>query len=414
MEENHDGLWNGGSWEQPSATYMPPPAFPVPQPQPSVLRPRRQKRRRRLPWYGWLFLALFLFGVVATGLQWYWYGAPWANSDGSYGQEDDYEFQNKEDYSRQPPTIPAAPTGLGVELALVPAGREALSFTQIYDKNLPSIVSIDALSHNSRSTGTGIVLTPDGYLVTNAHVVAEAQLVQVILHDNRVLEAALVGFDPDEDLAVLKVEAQGLTPAQFGDSNLLRQGDRVAALGDSLGYRSTITDGIVSALDREVDMDGHGMALIQTSAAINPGNSGGALLNEYGQVVGITTIKIVSKDGSAEGMGFAIPSRRVKYVADLLLAGETVRPGVFGITVDRYPASGGGLRVVDVAMNSDASAKGIRPGDVLLEVDGVPVLGTEDLARRKLDRGAGDLVTLTVRRDSAIFTVEIALMSPAS
>ena len=414
MEQKHDGLWQGGSWEQPSVPFTPPPAFTVPQPQPPVLRPKRRRRHRRLPWYGWLFIGLFIFGVIGTAVQWSLYGAPWDNYEDFYGEEDeDYQFHDQE-YSRLPPDIPAAPTGLGVELALVPTGDQVLSFTQIYDKNLPSIVSIDALGDTSRSTGTGIVLTADGYLVTNAHVVAEARKVQVILHDNRVLEATLVGFDPDEDLAVLKIDAQGLTPAQFGDSNLLRQGERVAALGDSLGYRSTITDGIVSALDREMDMDGHGMALIQTSAAINPGNSGGALLNQYGQVVGITTIKIVSKDGAAEGMGFAIPSRRVKYVADLLLAGEKVKPGVFGITVERYPVEGGGLRVIDVAMNSDASAKGIRPGDVLLEVDGVPVRGSEDLARRKLDRGAGDLVSLTVRRDGKTFTVEVALMSAES
>ena len=410
MEQKHDGLWNGGSWEQPSAPYTPPPAFTVPQPQPPVLRPKRRQRRRRLPWYGWLFIALFIFGIIGTAVQWSLYGAPW---DIPYSEDDDFQLQEQE-YSRQPPHIPAAPTGLGVELSLVPAEGQDLSFTQIYDKNLPSIVSIEAFGTNTRSTGTGIVLTTDGYLVTNAHVVAEARQVQVILHDNQVLEAALVGFDPDEDLAVLKIDAEGLTPAQFGDSNLLRQGERVAALGDSLGYRSTITDGIVSALDREMDMDGHGMVLIQTSAAINPGNSGGALLNQYGQVVGITTIKIVSEDGAAEGMGFAIPSRRVKYVVDRLLAGEKIKPGVFGITVDRYPAEGGGLRVADVAMGSDASSKGIRPGDVLLEVDGVTIRGTEDLARRKLDRGAGDTVSLTCRRNDKIFTVEITLMSPNS
>lgn len=368
-----------------------------------------------MPWYGWLFIALFLVGVAGTALQWSVYGFPWEDPTGYYHRDDgsdseDYRFQEEEDYSRQPPSIPAAPTGSGVRLTLAPARGQALTFTQIYDKNLPSIVSIEAFSASSMSTGTGIVLTDDGYLVTNAHVVAEARQVRVILHNNQVLQAALVGFQPDEDLAVLKVEAQGLTPAEFGDSNLLRQGETVAALGDSLGYRSTITDGIVSALDREMDLSGRTMTLIQTSAAINFGNSGGALLNEYGQVVGITTVKIVSQDGSAEGMGFAIPSRRVKYVADKLLAGEEVRSGVFGITVERYPVEGGGLRVQDVTLGSDAAAKGIRPGDVLLRVDGTPITSIQDLARRKLDRGAGDTVLLTCRRGDMTFSVEIVLM----
>lgn len=156
------------------------------------------------------------------------------------------------------------------------------------------------------STGTGIVLTADGYIVTNAHIIAGAEQVNVTLSDDSLWSAQLVGFEPLEDLAVLKIDASGLTPAQFGDDTLLRSGDPVSAIGNPMGYRSTITPGIVSALDQPVSVEGTTMYLLQTSAAINYGSSGGALLNDRGQVVGVTTIKIVADDGSAEG--WASPS----------------------------------------------------------------------------------------------------------
>ena len=304
---------------------------------------------------------------------------------------------------------PRAETGTGVTLDLTPASGESLTCTQIYEKNAFSIVSIESESRHEFSTGTGVILTADGYIITNAHVVAGAEYVQVVFYDNDVLEASLVGFDADEDLAVLKVEAEGLIPAEFGDSSALRCGDPVAAIGDPLGYRSTITDGIVSALDREVEVDGVAMTLIQTSAAINFGNSGGALINQYGQVVGITTIKIVTDDGSAEALGFAIPSRRVKYVADTLIDGRQVRTGVFGFTVLTRPVSGG-LELQSVDPNSDAYAKGLQAGDIITAVNGQPVTGTQDLARIKLSLGPGDAVELTYLRDGVSYTVAVALV----
>ena len=255
-------------------------------------------------------------------------------------------------------------------------------------------------------------MSEDGYILTNAHVVAGAKAVRITFHDNRILPASLVGFNAVEDLAVLKVEATGLTPASFGDSNTLRIGEPVAALGDSLGYRSTFTDGIVSSLGREVEVDGITMVLIQTSAAINFGNSGGPLLHQYGQVMGINTIKIVTEDGSAEGLGFAIPSRRVKYVADRLIAGEEIKPGVFGFTVSTVPLTGGGLELIEVEKTSDAWTKGLRAGDVILAANGQPVTGIQDLTRLKLSLGAGDVVALTCLRDEEEFIVDVELVGP--
>ena len=295
---------------------------------------------------------------------------------------------------------------------------EPMTAEQLYAANLASCVGITVnttvnifgQTTTSAASGSGFVLTQDGYIVTNAHVVAGADSVNVAFSDNQVLPASLVGFDAEEDLAVLKVDAQGLTPAEFGDSSQLHVGDPVAAIGDPLGYRSTITDGIISSLDREVDVEGVTMVLIQTSAAINFGNSGGALINQYGQVVGITTIKIVTDDGSAESLGFAIPSRRVKYVVDSLIAGEEVGTGVFGFTVSTKALDGGGLEIISVDKASDAAAKGIQAGDIILAANGQTVTTTQDLARLKLSMGPGDLITLTIRRGEETFTVEVALV----
>lgn len=411
MDERNNNLWQGGPWERSDPRgSMPgamPPRYVPPRP---VLRPRRRKRRFSLPvcmGLAALLVALVAIGAVMDSL-WPVQLLPGGGEDYAYRQPG----HDEEKLDTTPPAIPRAETGTGVTVELCQDSGESLTYTQIYDKNLPSMVSIQAEDAKSYSTGTGVVLTADGYLITNAHVVAGADKVQVACADNRVLDAALVGFDAREDLAVLKVEADDLTPAEFGDSFALRCGDPVAAIGDPLGYRSTITDGIVSALDRDVEVDGTSMVLIQTSAAINMGNSGGALINQYGQVVGITTVKIVTDDGSAESLGFAIPSRRVKYVADSLIAGKQVRRGIFGFTVLTRTAQGGGLTLDSVDKTSDAYAKGLRAGDVLTAADGQSLNAVEDLVRLKQSMGAGDTVSLTYVRSGQSRTVSVALIDP--
>lgn len=411
MDERNNDLWQGGPWERSDPRgSMPgamPPRYVPPRP---VLRPRRRKRRFSLPvcmGLAALLVSLVAIGAVMDSL-WPVQLLPGGDEDYAYRQPG----HDEEKLDTTPPAIPRAETGTGVTVELCQDSGESLTYTQIYDKNLPSMVSIQAEDAKSYSTGTGVVLTADGYLITNAHVVAGADKVQVACADNRVLDAALVGFDAREDLAVLKVEADDLTPAEFGDSFALRCGDPVAAIGDPLGYRSTITDGIVSALDRDVEVDGTSMVLIQTSAAINMGNSGGALINQYGQVVGITTVKIVTDDGSAESLGFAIPSRRVKYVADTLIAGKQVRRGIFGFTVLTRTAQEGGLTLDSVDKTSDAYAKGLRAGDVLTAADGQSLNAVEDLVRLKQSMGAGDTVSLTYVRSGQSRTVSVALIDP--
>lgn len=413
MERKNNDLWVGGPWEQPSRPVVDPPR--IPRPQRPVLRVRK---KRRSPLKIFLIvlaiLAAIAAAVVLAGLNGL---LPIVEKDfGPYDPSDfpfpfpyhEYEFQEEMDYTT-PPSIPASPTGSGVTIALHSGAGAGLSYEEIYTHCAPSIVSITATGRYGGSTGTGIVLTEDGYLLTNAHVVAGASHVEVVTFENRMADAALVGFDADEDLAVLKIELDGLTPARFGNSDELRIGEEVAAIGDALGYRSTITDGIISALDREVEVDGITMTLIQTSAAINFGNSGGALIDMQGRVVGITTVKLVADDGSTEAMGFAIPSTRVKYVADRLIAGEKIVPGAFGITVSTLPVNGAGLEVLGVDKHSDAYEKGIREGDILLKANGLELTSTQVLTRLKVTRGAGDLITLTVQRGEEIFDLEIAL-----
>lgn len=410
-------LWQGGPWEQPSRPVLIPPHIPQP-PQP-VLRVRK-RRRSLLP----ILIPIAVVCAIALAVVIAWYNGIFPGYHMEFGRPtfdagdfpfsfpyDGYDDRNRaveEDYTTSP-SIPAAETGSGVTITLQGAKGEALSYEEIYNTCAPSIVSITTGTRTGASTGTGIVLTDDGYVLTNAHVVAGGQYVEVVTFDNRIANAALVGFDATEDLAVLKVELNGLTPARFGSSDELRIGEQVAAIGDSLGYRSTITDGIVSALDREVDVDDVTMTLIQTSAAINFGNSGGALIDRYGRVVGITTVKIVSGDGSSESMGFAIPSTRVKYVADRLIAGEEIVPAALGITVTSLPVDGLGLEVLSVSRGSDALEKGLLAGDILLKANGLDLTSTQVLTRLKLTLGAGDTITFTVQRGDEVFDLDVSL-----
>ena len=401
MEHRTDDLWTGGPWEQP-ARPVPPFRRRYPTAGRPVLRVRRRRSRLRVL-AALALAALLCAGVLGVGGQLFllWqYGGPGGNP-----------IVQQEEDSTLPPAIRRAETGTGVTVDLKAAAGEPLAYDRIYQKNVVSMVSIRAESDKTVSSGTGIILTEDGYLITNAHVVAGADRVQAVFWNNRAAQVELVGFNAGEDLAVLKADVTGLTPAEFGSSDALHCGDPVAALGDPLGYRSSITDGIVSALDRDVSMGGgRTMQLIQTSAAINFGNSGGALINQYGQVVGVTTIKIVARDGSTESMGFAIPSVRVKYVVDRLIAGEPVRTAALGITVSTVQADEGGLEVLLVDASSDAAAQGIRPGDVLKEVNGQTLTGADVLRRLKLTMAPGDRVTLTWSRDGQSRTAQIAMM----
>ena len=387
MREERNELWTGGAWEQASPSYPTPPPVVIPPRRPPVVRPRRGRSRRRRALFP--FLTLFLLvvsltvGTVAVRYLW-----PQEEPDSHQGADAVPAAGSRDPFA----ALERAETGTGVTVSISPEEGEVMTATEIYQKCVPSIVSLRAEGENVYSTGTGILMSSDGYLLTNAHVIADSSRVYVFLHDETVLEARLVGADADEDIAVLKVEAQGLTPAQFGDSDQLLCGDMVVAIGDPLGYRTSITQGIVSALNRTVYVDGVYMEVIQTSAPINFGNSGGALINDHGQVVGITTMKIVSEDNTVEGLGFAIPMNNVKETADWLIAGQPA----LGFTVVYQE---GGLWVMEVEDNSNAAAAGLRAGDQITALNGTPVSTIQELKQAKAHALPGDTVELTVLRD---------------
>jgi len=219
-------------------------------------------------------------------------------------------------------TVRRAPTGDGTTLALSPAQGEKLSPQEIYRLVNPAVVRVRSARGDGVALGTGVIMSPDGYILTNAHVIAGSYRVDVVLTTESRWEALLVGYDAETDLAVLKIEAQGLPTALFGDSSDLQVGDPAYAIGNPLGeeLRGTMTEGIVSAIDRTLSSSGGEMTFIQTSAALNPGNSGGPLINACGQVVGITSMKMMARGETIESLGFAIPTAAVKPVVDQIIA----------------------------------------------------------------------------------------------
>ena len=295
-----------------------------------------------------------------------------------------------------------------------------LPLQEIYLRNIDCVVSISCQLYGGSSSGTGVVLSADGYIVTNAHVVEDAQAVTVRLTDERILPARVVGADTVSDLAVLRVEATDLTPASFGESDSLRVGDTVVAIGDPLGVelRGTLTDGIVSAINRDVMVDGRPMTLIQTNAALNSGNSGGPLINCYGQVIGINTMKIsaFTNQAGVEGLGFAIPSATVEDVVEQLIRQGYVsgRPtlGLEGESLSlfyqHYYRLPEGLYITYVAPGSDAEAKGIERGDILVSINDTRITTTQELSAILFNCKVGQTVTVVVYRGG--YQYELQLM----
>lgn len=299
-------------------------------------------------------------------------------------------------------TIPLADLDPDRRLTLEPAGEAALSPQEIYERVNPAVVEVRAYVNRGYYTGSGVVMTADGYIITNAHIVSGTRRAVVILSDGRVGEARLVGFDGETDLALLKVEASGLETARFGNSADLRVGEPAYAIGNPMGteLRGTMTDGIISAIDRNVYTREGQMTLLQHTAPINSGSSGGALVNQYGQVVGITNMKMMSSQETYEGLGFAIPTSVVRPVMNQILTtreymGEPML-GVMVYTVAAGENSPAGVRVDSVRESSDAWAKGIRPGDIIVSANSVAVESFEELLRVKDYVGLGETLWLEV------------------
>lgn len=320
-------------------------------------------------------------------------------------------------------TVERAPTGDGTTLTIspLPSGG-AHSLQEIYRENIASIVSIRGSKGDGMSLGTGVVMSEDGYIITNSHVIEGCGAVDVVLQDERVFQALLVGQDAQSDLAVLKIDCAGLTPAQFGDSTLLEVGDAVAAIGNPLGeeLRGTMTDGILSAINRDMEVDGNPMTLLQTTAALNTGNSGGALVNDRGQVIGITNMKLVSTDADSntlEGLGFAIPTATVKPVVDSLIqSGHVTGRPTLGVTVrGLYPSEkeargvACGLLVDAVQAGSDAADK-VQAGDILLTANGTELNTTDDLLAVRDALDVGESILFQADREGACLEYSVRLV----
>lgn len=308
-------------------------------------------------------------------------------------------------------------------------GKTAMSDAEVYAANVNSVVSINTTgssgtnifgqSVETASAGSGFILTADGYIVTNHHVIADASVVKVTLYNGDTYDATVIGSDKDYDIAVLKIKADALQPVTLGDSDTLNVGDHVLAVGNPLGELTfSMSGGMVSSVNRAINVDGTPFNMIQTDTSINPGNSGGPLFNQYGEVVGIVSAKYSSYSSqSVEGLGFAIPMNDVlAMIQDIMTNGYVTNKPYLGITQGtmtaqmaaqyRYDISKG-VFVYSVEKGSAADKAGLKMGDVITRVDDTDIATSEDLVVAKKAYSAGDTSTFTIYRDGNTQTVQV-------
>ena len=301
-----------------------------------------------------------------------------------------------------------------VTLELSTDAAEPLSPQDIYDTVLPSVVSVSADQGDGYTTGSGVILTADGYIVTNYHVIkGGVNLYVTLLSTEREYEAVLIGYDEEFDIAVLKIGATGLTPAVLSDSDQLRVGDTVYAIGNPLGYLyGTMTDGIVSSLARQIDIDGNNMTLIQTSVPLNSGNSGGPLVDSSGRVAGIAVAKISGMSGDAvvEGIGLVIPiTDTLPFINYIIHNGTSYRPNL-GILCYEAVLEDGRRGIMVQETTEGSPAHGILfPNDLIIAANGTPVAKLPELTRILYRAGVGSNVTLTVLRGQKELNITITL-----
>lgn len=425
--------------------YCPPPyAYPMP--------PAAPKKKMSAGLKVFIWVASILVGIAILGFTAYlaisvntnsnknvynnfpynYYNMPRADDYNGGNQEDevpDYDdgVETPEVDEEEPvqPDVDVTPNNDGITIKGKPNGA-ALSAQEVYDKVVKSTVTVAVtLKKNGAeqtSTGTGIIATADGYIITNSHVVlnSKSSVVEITTYDGEKYEAVVVGMDRSTDLAVLKTNDHNFTPAEFGDSSLLVIGESVVAIGNPGGekFSGSMTGGYVSGLDREVGRySASGMTYIQTDAAINPGNSGGPLVNMYGQVVGINSSKIIT-DGY-EGMGFAIPVSQAKEVIDVLLAGGYVegrtRLGITGTEISEaqsaiygYPR---GFMIAAIDDESAFTGTNAKVGDIITAIDGEVVTSLSDISNLLTRYSPGDQVEITLNRSGKEITVTATLLA---
>ena len=310
-------------------------------------------------------------------------------------------------------------------------GQTEMSDAEVYAANVNSVVSINVTGTSgtnwfgqpvqTASAGSGFILTSDGYIVTNYHVVGDAQTIQVTLYSGDTYDAQYVGGDEDYDIAVIKIEATGLQAVTLGNSEELNVGDHVLAIGNPLGELTfSMSGGMVSSVNRTINVDGTPFNMIQTDTSINPGNSGGPLLNSYGEVVGIVSAKYSSTGSNgetAEGLGFAIPINDVSsMIQDIMTNGYVSNRAYLGATIGTLNASMAqqyryditeGAFVYSVEEGGPAEQAGLQLGDVITAIDDTEITSLDDLTAARKSYTAGDTSTLTVYRQGETITLQL-------
>ncbi len=397
-------------------------------------RSRRPRRGRWLGVLGVILVAVLIASVIGLSL----YGAyslvsepngeePSSAESDSSPQEESADTQQESSAAVRPGQSLTILEGPGEnENALEDDG---LSTVEIVKKVRPCVVGVtiytSASTFTPAATGSGIVMDAEGYIITNEHVVNGASGINVELDNGDTYAAQLIGSDSRTDLAVIKIEADGLVPAQFGSSDNLLAGERVVAIGNPGGstLAGSVTQGIVSATNRAISSGTYATTFIQTDAAINPGNSGGALINIYGQVVGINSAKIANVD--YEGIGFAIPINEAKPVIDDLIeygyvkdrakigiSGEEINEGL--AQMNDFPT---GIYIWSIDPESDLAGRSVTKGDIITHIDGGRIETFADISEVLKSKRPGDVITLTLYRSARgvvgngeTFDVTISLM----
>ena len=304
-----------------------------------------------------------------------------------------------------------------VNMTSLPADANA-DFTEAANKSVNAVVHVknvaavrtspfsSATSQVLRGAGSGVIISPDGYIVTNNHVIQDANRLQVTLNNNQNYMAEVIGTDPKSDIALLKIDAEDLDYLPFGDSDNARIGEWVLAVGNPFNLTSTVTAGIISAKSRDLGMDANISSFIQTDAAVNPGNSGGALVNIYGELIGINTA-ITSQTGTYVGYAFAVPSNNARKIVEDILEFGDVQQGILGIRgseAANVPSSyeievSEGVYVAQVEEGSGADKAGIRSGDIIRQIDNVKINKFSDLTGYIGSKRPNDIVKVQVIRD---------------
>ena len=419
----HEGYENGGTpiEQESSSTPVQPENSPAPvQPEndPTPVQQERQEKPRKGKTGGIIALALccsLLGGAVGAGGFAFASGAFKGSSSGAGTVENTATVLQGQ---REAAVLNTAYVNTDSEMTA----------SQIYAANVNSTVGITTsvttnyfgFQTTTPASGSGFILTDNGYIVTNYHVVEDADEIKVTAYDNTVYEAKLVGRDESNDIAVLKVEAEGLTPVVLGNSDQLNVGDSVVAIGNPLGELTfSLTSGSVSALNRKVTISNTAMTLIQTDCAINSGNSGGALFNTHGEVIGITNAKYSSSGSSSsasiDNIGFAIPINSVKDIIESIIEnGYVVKPYI-GVSIyelgSQYQMFGlSGVAIQSVEEDSPAASAGLQANDIVTKVNGTEINSVDEFKSFVSGVEEGDVLTLTVYRQGETLEVEVKPM----